>query len=161
MESSSYYFYKKYHKNKINKLIHLFCIPMIVWSFCCILNLITSYNELKFKGKNILITNMDLGLVICIYYLSFYTFMDSKTFLPMLIYLGLIYLSSYYFNLYVANSLIYAVYINIFSWIMQFIGHIFFEKNRPALIDSISQSFLMAPLFSYYEFKELCLKKND
>ena len=115
MESSSYYFYKKYHKNKINKLIHLFCIPMIVWSFCCILNLITSYNELKFKGKNILITNMDLGLVICIYYLSFYTFMDSKTFLPMLIYLGLIYLSSYYFNLYVANSLIYAVYINIFS----------------------------------------------
>lgn len=161
MESSSYSFYKKYHKNKINKLIHLFCIPMIVWSFCCILNLITSYNELKFKGKNILITNMDLGLVICIYYLSFYTFMDSKTFLPMLIYLGLIYLSSYYFNLYVANSLIYAVYINIFSWIMQFIGHIFFEKNRPALIDSISQSFLMAPLFSYYEFKELCLKKND
>jgi len=38
---------------------------------------------------------------------------------------------------------------------MQFIGHGIFEGNRPALMDSIKQSFLMAPLFSYYEFKEL------
>ena len=44
---------------------------------------------------------------------------------------------------------------NIFSWIMQFIGHGIFEGNRPALMDSIKQAFLMAPLFSYYEFKEL------
>ena len=160
MLSDSYQFYKNYHKNKVNKLIHLFCIPMIFWSFCCMLNLLTSYNELKFKGENILVTNMDLGLFVCSYYLLFYTFMDRKTFFPMLIYLALIYLSSYYFNLYVANSIMYAVYINIFSWIMQFIGHFFFEGNRPALVDSISQSFLMAPLFSYYEFKELCLKNN-
>lgn len=160
MNSNSYLFYKKYHKNKINKLIHLFCIPMIVWSFCVILNKFSSYNELKFDGSLILTTNTDLSLIMSFYYLSYYTCLDTSTFLPMLIYLSIIYYTSYLFNLYVVNSIMYAIYINLFSWIMQFIGHFFFEGNRPALMDSISQSFLMAPLFSYFEFKEF-IKKND
>lgn len=132
---------------------------MIVWSFCVILNKFTSYNKFIFNGSLLFTTNFDLSLLICFYYLCFYTFLDTSTFLPMLIYLSIIYFTSYLFNLYVVNSIIYALYINIFSWIMQFIGHYFFEGNRPALMDSISQSFLMAPLFSYFEFKEL-IKKN-
>ena len=34
-----------------------------------------------------------------------------------------------------------------FAWTMQFLGH-YIEGNRPALIDSLSQAFLQAPLFT-------------
>ena len=46
------------------------------------------------------------------------------------------------------NFLMYlAVFIFIFAWILQFFGHII-EGNRPALMTSIKQSFLEAPLFT-------------
>ena len=70
-------------------------------------------------------------------------------------------IENHYFNQYVINSIAYAIYVNLFSWIMQFIGHFIFEGNRPALLDSIAQSFLMAPLFSYYEFMDICKSKNN
>ena len=40
-----YNFYKLYHKDKINVAIHIFCIPMIVWSFSLLLTPIVIYNE--------------------------------------------------------------------------------------------------------------------
>ena len=27
-----YYFYEKYHQNFLNKLVHILCIPMLVWT---------------------------------------------------------------------------------------------------------------------------------
>ena len=139
MNSISYLFYKKYHQNKINKIIHLFCIPLIVWSFCVLFNSIHQF----------------MTPLICLFYLIYYTYIDISTFIPMIFYLSFIYITSLYFYLIVTKAILYAIIINIFSWIMQFIGHFIFEGNRPALIDSITQSFLMAPLFSYYELKEM------
>ena len=160
MNSNYYLFYKKYHQNKINKLIHLFCIPLIVWSFCVLLNNLTILSHFKFNNSNIFTIDLDLSAYICLFYLIIYTFIESSTFFPMFLYLTFIYFTSYFFNLYVIKSIMYALFINIFSWIMQFIGHFFFEGNRPALMDSLVQSFLMAPLFSYFEFKELINKKK-
>ena len=42
----------------------------------------------------------------------------------------------------------------LFGWIMQFVGH-YIEGRRPALIDSISQAFATAPLFSLDYILEL------
>ncbi|KAG9451378.1 hypothetical protein H6P81_011343 [Aristolochia fimbriata] len=39
----------------------------------------------------------------------------------------------------------------VFCWIWQFIGHGVFEKRAPALLDNISQAFLMAPFFVLLE----------
>ena len=161
MDSSYYLFYKKYHQNKINKIIHLFCIPMIVWSFCVILHNFNNYSEISYYDQVLLKVNISFASLISFFYLLFYTFIDYKVFIPMFFYLGTIFVSSYYFNQYVINSIAYAIYVNLFSWIMQFIGHFIFEGNRPALLDSIAQSFLMAPLFSYYEFKDICKSKNN
>ena len=36
-------------------------------------------------------------------------------------------------------------------------GYIVFEKNRPALFDSLYQSFLMAPLFTFFEIEDFLL----
>lgn len=151
-----YNFYKKYHKNQINKIIHILCIPLIVWSFSVFLNSIVFQISLNYMfSLNLFSLNLTLSSILLSIYLLIYTIIDITCFIPMSIYLFIIWLSSYLFLQYSSFSFYYALLINIFSWIMQFIGHGIFEGNRPALMDSIKQAFLMAPLFSYYEFKEL------
>jgi len=47
---------------------------------------------------------------------------------------------------------IYATIIHILSWFFQVsVGHYIFEKRKPALLDSLFQSTILAPLFVYYE----------
>ena len=42
--------------------------------------------------------------------------------------------------------------VHIFSWYMQIHpGHAMFEKRKPALMDSLTQAFALAPLFVFYE----------
>ena len=38
------------------------------------------------------------------------------------------------------------------GWIFQFVGHGVFEKRRPALIDNLVQSLVLAPYFIMFEF---------
>lgn len=64
-------------------------------------------------------------------------------------------ISSYYFYLYVENVWQYAITLHVSSWIWQILGHIIFEKNRPAFKDNLVQSFLMAPLFVLIELIDL------
>ena len=41
--------------------------------------------------------------------------------------------------------------IHVTGWILQFIGHGIFEKRAPALLDSLDQALLTAPLFVLLE----------
>ena len=145
--SESYNFYKNYHQNHINVLIHIFCIPMIAWSISVFLSQI---NLFKFMNLNI-----NANFVLLNLYLFLYTSLDNIYFQPMGIYLFLIWFTSELFVKTVKNYYFYAFLIHIFSWTLQFIGHGFFEGNRPALTDSISQAFIAAPLFSYIDLKNL------
>ena len=63
--------------------------------------------------------------------------------------------SVFTFYLNVEYAIRYAIYMNIFGWVSQFIGPYYFEGNRPALMDSIVQAFITAPLFVYLEVLEL------
>jgi len=44
---SNYDFYQSYHGNVVNKLIHILCIPAIVWSTIILLS------DYKFRGNNV------------------------------------------------------------------------------------------------------------
>lgn len=156
----SYQFYKKYHQNKINKIIHILCIPLIVWSFSVLLNSFVFNIGLTFNNIQQDISynfnfNIYLSFILLSQYLLFYTIIDINSFIPMFILLYFIWITSYYFFISSQYPYYYSLIINVFSWIMQFIGHGIFEGNRPALMDSIKQAFLMAPLFTYYELKQL------
>ena len=47
----------------------------------------------------------------------------------------------------VTKVLIMTFGIHVFSWIIQFVGHGVFEGRKPALLDSLVQSVVLAPLF--------------
>ena len=145
-------FYNSYHNNPINKAIHFFCIPLIVFSTNELLKEFYIANELiTYPGLTniykIYITWFCHQLY-CIYY--FYKFGLYPGLLMMVYFTAIRYLS---LNLNIKKK--NALKIFTFAWIMQFIGHAI-EGNKPALLDSISQTILEAPLFSFqYIFPNL------
>jgi uncharacterized membrane protein YGL010W len=147
--TESYDFYKQYHQNDTNIIIHIFCIPLIAWSLSVFLSKLV-----LFKIFNI---NIKANFFMLSLYHLFYSNYDEKYFIPMGIYLFLIYITSEMFIKLTKNYYYYAFIIHLFSWILQFIGHGFFEGNRPALTDSLGQALIAAPLFSYLDFKKTFL----
>ena len=136
--SNSFKFYNEYHLNPINKMFHLIGIPLIILSvinFSNYFSLVFNYNNINhsLSLKRLLITYYQ------IYYLSYGIFPGFV----MIVYFELLNIINNSLNLSFRNTAI----IFTLSWILQFIGH-YIEGRKPAILDSISQSLLGAPIFS-------------
>ena len=144
---TSYGFYNSYHTHPLNKFFHLLGIPSIILSTLILIrdfyigysgNIFgVDFNNLRFKFNNILL---------CCYTFYYYSYGFYPGFI-MHIYLTFL---NWLSNWLVVNKKINfknTSYLFILSWILQFMGHMI-EGNRPALIDSIGQAFLGAPIFS-------------
>ena len=114
-------FYNEHHKNKINKLIHIFCIPSIVWSSFLFTH--------KYKLANIRIS----AIVFFLYLQKYYHYSKLIAFRSGLFY-SILYLTSYkYYVTYPKHRLSTFYKLFTFSWLLQFYGHARFEKKSPAL----------------------------
>jgi uncharacterized membrane protein YGL010W len=51
--------------------------------------------------------------------------------------------------------------LHIGAWVAQFIGHFYFEGNRPALTDSLVQAFLIAPMFVLIDIQYLIQQRRS
>ena len=125
-------FYRNYHLNSYNKAIHLLCIPNISICFLNLANYL--FGEIG-----------DFSLYF--FYILYYFTYNLKIGIIMGIYLSFLYRLAYFWR---SNNFKWrenSIKLFIFAWILQFFGH-FIEGNRPALITSIKQSFLEAPLFT-------------
>ena len=155
---SSYDFYKEYHQNYYNKLLHIFSIQLIMMSMmtffenikisdllCCI-----KYNP---KQHSIVIkhfTNMELNFIISGCYILYYSQCGISTFYVMW---------GFFHYIYCLTKLIdftrrEAFFVFCIAWVLQFLGH-YIEGRKPALVDSIHQAFLGAPLFTVLELNEI------
>ena len=136
-------FYKKYHNNNINKWIHFFCIPMIILSIILLLNNFYITYDSTSKKK---IYKIKISSVIILFYIISYLNLSLKIGFTMTLYFILIKsLSTFLINNYNYNLI--SRYLFICGWLFQFVGH-YIEGVKPALIDSLKQSFYQAPLFS-------------
>ena len=122
-------FYESYHHNKYNKLIHVICIQLLVYTGMIIL-----YNIHPFLAY--------LGII---GYSSYYLYLDKISggiYTLLLVYM--------FFNI---NKLgvSYALFLHILSWIIQILSHKYIEKRAPALLDGIASAFTIAPLYSLLE----------
>ncbi len=129
--------YEDYHTHPINKMIHVICIPLIVLSTCNLLSKIkVVFGTFKFELSEVFMFLM----------LGYYFYYSFLTFICMFFYFFLILTIAYIWRL-KKNYMYQSLYVFIFAWIMQFIGHAI-EGNRPALFDSLIQTFTQAPVFS-------------
>ena len=129
--------YEDYHTHPINKIIHVICIPLIVLTTC---NLLSTIKVLFGSVK------LELSEILMFLMLGYYLYHSFLTFLVMLFYFFTILTAAYIWRLN-KNYMYQSLYVFIFAWVMQFVGHAI-EGNRPALFDSLIQTFTQAPVFS-------------
>jgi len=144
-------FYEAYHKHPLNKLTHFIGIPAIVFSIFIPL----SWPAIALDGATI-----TLGMLVLAAALAYYFYLDRAFGAAMtVILIPLLYAAHYVaqqsWTVGIATFL--ACFVG--GWIVQIVGHVVFEKRRPALMDNLFQLvigpvFLCAEVFFMLGFKE-------
>lgn len=73
----------------------------------------------------------------------------GTTLLPVLI--GWTAYANHLTSTYTYNANAVAIFVEVFAWIAQFIGHGVFEGRAPALFDNLLQALVLAPFFVFME----------
>lgn len=141
MSTKELLFYKEYHNNPINKLIHVICIPLIAVTLGNLCTYLIPVNALSgfLKGDTILSL---------LYIYIYHTGWPNKIAKIMTVWMIIICVIGRYFRYARPETwVIESFYIHVASWVLQFIGHAI-EGRKPALFDSLKQAFVQAPVFS-------------
>lgn len=147
--------YGESHQNKTNKIIHWICIPLIFWSIVALLSLIPQETILFDWNYNF----FHWGTIVIIFGLFFYLRLSFKIFLGMAFFSLYVLLDIWImYKILGANILMYlAIFIFIFSWILQFFGHKI-EGKKPSFIKDV-QFLLIGPAWLLgYIYKKIGIK---
>ena len=133
--------YGLYHKNRINKIIHWICIPLIIFSLFGLLSLM-SY-EFDIGEGHYKINTLGIFIILVLgYYLRL-----SKTLALGMLIISLLFAGIIDFISLNSQSTLLYLYLGIFilAWVGQFIGHKF-EGEKPAFFKDL-QFLLIGPLW--------------
>lgn len=146
-------FYRKYHSDQVNVIIHMIFVPLILFSS---LSLASNIKIPFFSSPTQFGIYGNLGIISSIGYGVFYSLLDPLFGIPSFAVLFLITVKETE-QLASTPSLCNTVATAIFliGWIVQFIGHGVFEKRAPALLDNLVQALVLAPFFVLFEFASL------
>ncbi|KNZ56483.1 uncharacterized protein VP01_2394g1 [Puccinia sorghi] len=163
-------FYGQYHHNPVNIIIHLVCVPTIFFTSLILshyyaLFLLTDLRWLtgplqlpELLARSALFgaegTTYDLNLatLTSLGYAAYFIVLEpfaGLLYAPILLAMG--HWSNLIVNSFPDTYLGPTLAIWTLSWIMQFIGHGHFEKRKPALIDNLFQSIVLAVFFVWIE----------
>ncbi|SCV00544.1 LANO_0F07404g1_1 [Lachancea nothofagi CBS 11611] len=130
-------FYKSYHSNHTNVLIHAMFVPLILYSSMTML-----YDLEIYRGWTVM-------HVLAGAFASYYVALDAKAGSLAACILGAVVkgIEAGVLDL----PLRWALAIFSASWVFQFIGHGVFERRKPALLDNLVQSLVTAPFLILFE----------
>ncbi|MEM7282985.1 MAG: Mpo1-like protein [Pseudomonadota bacterium] len=132
--------YGESHQNPVNKLIHWFCVPAIVYSVLGILWIIPTPSVLQEVSP--LLNWATLFVIASMFYYLFLSFSLSVGML--FVSGGLIYLLSITEGLSMPLWQI-AILVFVVAWIVQFIGH-YIEGKKPSFVEDV-QFLMIGPLW--------------
>jgi uncharacterized membrane protein YGL010W len=146
-------FYGAYHSNKINVLIHIICVPLIVWSFQAIIapfklpSFVPAYG---YAFNDYLIFDTNYATLMAAIYITYYFLLEPIA--------ALLYIPQLIATLLTATALserenykTIAWSVHVICWIAQFIGHGAAEGRAPALLDNLLGAIVLAPFFVHLE----------
>ncbi|KAM7480041.1 hypothetical protein LguiA_028254 [Lonicera macranthoides] len=146
-------FYGAYHSNPVNIFIHMvFVWPILFTALVLLYFTPTLFNFPQVSFQNHFLV-LNFGFLFTVIYSLFYVGLDKRAgSLAALLTFGCWVLGSSLAN-HLGFSLAWKVVLaaQLFCWTGQFIGHGVFEKRAPALLDNLTQAFLMAPFFVLLE----------
>lgn len=136
--------YGESHQNKINKLIHWICVPLIFWSIIALLSLIPN-NILQFSSNEIINGFSHWGTIVILLGLLFYLRLSFKIFIGMLLFSFAVLIDIYLSYILLGSTIMLYLSIAVFivAWIIQFIGHEI-EGKKPSFLKDI-QFLLIGP----------------
>ncbi|KAI6785900.1 putative endoplasmic reticulum membrane protein-like protein [Emericellopsis cladophorae] len=144
-------FYGSYHHNKVNVAIHIFCVPMILFSGFTL----ASYSGTIIPTPSWLtVPNLplNLGTIGATAYAALYLLLEPVAgFTLAAICLSAAAASNYWRAQCPDVTLKAAIAVHVFCWVAQFVGHGAFEKRAPALVDNLIQALFLAPMFVWLE----------
>jgi uncharacterized membrane protein YGL010W len=123
--------YEQYHQTKGNKRTHLAGIPLVLFSLVGLLARVVLWAP---SAESLL--RLDLGLILAIAGGIFSLRVDWKLGIPFFLYGFANYLIARHLEL---NLLIA---LQVIGWVLQFFGHIVYEKKSPAFFTSLEHLFI-------------------
>jgi len=123
--------YENYHQTRGNKLTHTVGIPFVLFSLLGLLSHVVLWSPLSNE-----LFKVDLGLILFIFGAIFSIRVDYKLGIPFTLYA--------YFNYLLARHVPLGalIGIQIVGWILQFWGHLVYEKKSPAFMTSLEHVFI-------------------
>ncbi|PWA76964.1 hypothetical protein CTI12_AA227980 [Artemisia annua] len=147
-------FYGAYHSNPVNIFIHMLFVWPILFTALVIL-----YFTPPLVGFSLGSLVLNYGFLFTVIYAAFYVCLDKKAgaFAGFLCFLCWVFGS--FLAQHLGYSLAWKVVLasQLFCWTGQFVGHGVFEKRAPALLDNLTQAFLMAPFFVLLEALQMTI----
>ncbi|KAF8455663.1 hypothetical protein BGX38DRAFT_1166024 [Terfezia claveryi] len=143
-------FYRSYHHDPKNVVIHLIFIPVLTFTSLLLATTTGDFIQLPYIPIN------GAALIAGAYLLTYFL-MEPVAGASMIPVVGALlwYLNKLHAE-YGPQAILVAGIVNVLAWIAQFIGHGVFEKRAPALKDNLVQAFLLAPFFVWFELLFSC-----
>ncbi|KAJ0399419.1 hypothetical protein ATCC90586_000393 [Pythium insidiosum] len=152
-------FYMSYHHDKINQWIHLVCIwPILITAIIMTAETNAFVEPPRGLAENsfgkLLVFN--LSAVVAVVYVIWYIVLDPRAgslgaVLVFASYLFANWLAHNAPSLFGVSAWVIALPIHLVAWTLQFIGHGVYERRKPALLDSLDQAIITAPMFVLLE----------
>lgn len=146
-------FYGAYHSNKVNVLIHIICVPIILWSAHALvapLPMPSFMPTVHYAFNEYLVFDLNYATIHAALYLVYYFILEPVAALFYAPQLVLSLLSAIAFSQR-PGYLIWAGLLQAASWVAQFLGHGLAEKRAPALLDNLIGAVVLAPFFVHLE----------
>ncbi|EIW82523.1 DUF962-domain-containing protein [Coniophora puteana RWD-64-598 SS2] len=146
-------FYGSYHSNPVNIFIHIFGVPLLLWSAFAIATRIPTpsfFPYVHHEFNEYFVFDLNAPAVAALLYQSYYFALEPVA--------ALLYAPQMVFTLLTSTAFSYhpngirdAIAVQVVSWLAQFAGHGLAEKRAPALLDNILGAFVLAPFFVHLE----------
>jgi|TARA_B100000482_G_C12506071_1_gene258548 uncharacterized membrane protein YGL010W len=169
-------FYGAYHRHPVNKAIHLVFVPLIVWSAlvwmagyvpkgledASLAGAFRLIPVVRWCGLDFLVAAAvpNLGALALLAYSAYYVALEPIAGTSWFVMCGVpLWLTASWFESAAGWDVAWkwALALHLLAWYAQIHpGHVVFEKKRPALLDSLAQSLVLAPLFVWMEVLFAC-----
>jgi len=146
-------FYGAYHSNKTNILIHIICVPVLLWTFQVLsseIPLPLFISHIHYELNQYLVFNLNVPAILSGLYLLYYFALEPVAALLYTPQMTLSLLTATAFS-YQKDAMTRAGILHVVSWIAQFLGHGLAEKRAPALLDNLLGAVVLAPFFVHLE----------
>ncbi|KAJ7781548.1 hypothetical protein B0H16DRAFT_1710746 [Mycena metata] len=146
-------FYGAYHSNRVNVIIHIICVPLLIWYHILMASEIpvpTFVPAIHHSFSKHLAFELNWPAIQTALYLAYYFALEP--------FAALLYTPQMVLSLLTATAyartpahITQAIILHVVCWIAQFLGHGLAEKRAPALLDNLLGAVVLAPFFVHLE----------